>query len=343
MKPRILITGGCGFIGSNIAIALRKISKVCSLDNLSRKGSTLNEKRLSNYKIKNFRIDIKKDKLINKLPKFDIIIDCCAEVAVESSKKNLDKVFNTNLIGTFNILKKVKDDKSKIIFLSTSRVYSIKKLSSLISNNNIQSKIKLKNKMFVNENFSTLSPITFYGCTKLSSENLIKEFSNFYKIDYLINRMGVIAGPWQFGKQDQGFITFWVWRHLNRLKLNYIGYGGKGFQVRDVLHIDDLVDLILLQIKNFKNKKNEVFNVGGGYKNAINLNDLTNICNKITNNKISIGSIKKTSQYDVPIYITDYSKVKKVYNWRPKRNLKEIITDVSKWLSSNKFKISRYM
>jgi len=343
MKLKILITGGCGFIGSNLGIALKKISKVYSLDNLTRKGSLLNEKRLIDHKIKNFRIDIKNDKLIKKLPKFDIIIDCCAEVAVESSKKNLDKVFNTNLVGTYNILKKVKDDKSKFIFLSTSRVYSIKKLFDLISGNNIYSKIKLKNKMFVDENFSTNSPITFYGYTKLSSENLTKEFSNFYNIDYLINRMGVIAGPWQFGKQDQGFITFWVWRHLNKLKLNYIGYGGRGFQVRDVLHIDDLVDLILLQIKNLKKIKNETFNVGGGYKNAINLSDLTTACYKITKNKIQIGSKKNTSPYDVPIYVTNYQKVKKFYNWKPKRNLETIINDVGKWLNSNKLKIRKYM
>lgn len=343
MRYKILITGGCGFIGSNIAIALKKKFKVFSLDNLSRKGSILNEIRLKKNKIKNFRIDIKNFNSVKKLPKFDIIIDCCAEVAVEKSTKDLDKVFDTNLVGTFNILKKVKTDKAKIIFLSTSRVYSIEKLSNLISKKNINKKINIKKNMLINESFSTNSPITFYGYTKLSSENLIKEFSNFYNIDYLINRMGVIAGPWQFGKQDQGFVTFWIWKHIQKLKLKYIGYGGHGFQVRDVLHIDDLVNLIFLQITKLKKIKNDTFNVGGGYKNSINLHELTILCRKITGNITYIGKIKSTSPYDVPIYVTNNLKVEKTYNWKPKKKIKDIIFDVNNWLYINQKKIFSYM
>ena len=106
---KILITGGCGFVGSNIAIYLKKKMKkarIFSLDNLMRRGSSINRNRLNRYKIKNFNFNIEKYEKIKKLPKFDLIIDCCAEPAIEASKKNPDRVFKTNLIGTFNILKK---------------------------------------------------------------------------------------------------------------------------------------------------------------------------------------------------------------------------------------------
>ena len=132
---RILITGGCGFIGSNLAIYIKKKlnnSKIFSLDNLFRNGSQINKHRLDTFKIKNYQINIEDYKKISELPKFDLVIDCCAEPSIEASNKDPDRVINTNLIGTFNILKKCKKDKSKIIFLSTSRVYSIDSLRKLI-------------------------------------------------------------------------------------------------------------------------------------------------------------------------------------------------------------------
>jgi len=127
---KILITGGCGFVGTNIALYLNsKGFNVSSLDNLSRKGSFYNFSLLKKKKIINYKLDISNYNNIKKLPKFDLIIDCCAEASVEVSRKDLDRVFNTNLIGTLNILKKVKNDNSLIIFLSSSRVYSINELN----------------------------------------------------------------------------------------------------------------------------------------------------------------------------------------------------------------------
>ena len=246
---KILITGGCGFVRSNLAIYFKekKIgTKINSLDNLSRSGALLNLDRLKRKKIKNFKIDISNNKAVKKLPKYDLVVDCCAEAAIEASKNEIDRVFNTNLLGTFNILKKCAKDKSNIIFLSSSRVYSIKEL------------LKLKKKKFqINEKFDTSGPKSIYGFSKYSSEHLIKEFSFLYKIKHIINRLGVISGPWQFGKQEQGFVSLWIWKHINKKKLSYIGFGGKGSQTRDVIHISDVCKLIALQIK----KINSIYNL----------------------------------------------------------------------------------
>ena len=332
---KILITGGCGFVGSNLAIYFKKnkiCAKVDSLDNLSRRGALLNFNRLKKSKIKNFKIDISNYKALKILPRYDLIVDCCAEASVETSKKQIDKVFFTNLVGTFNILKKCAKDKSKLIFLSSSRVYSIKKLKNFIGK-----------KALISEKFDTIEPKSIYGFCKYSSEQLIKEFSYFYKIKYIINRLGVISGPWQFGKQDQGFVSLWIWRHMNKKKLSYTGFGGSGSQVRDVIHISDVCDLIALQIKKINKINNLILNIGGGKKNAISLKQLTKYCQKITSEKIKISSKKTTSIYDIPYYVTDNSKVKKIYKWSPKISFLHIIADVYKWMILNKKRLKKYI
>ena len=284
---KILITGGCGFVGSNIAIFLKKKLKntvISSLDNLSRTGSELNKKRLKKYKIKNYNYDIENSKKINSLQKFNLVIDCCAEPAIEASKKNPTRVFNTNLLGTFNILKKCLKDKSNIIFLSSSRVYSIKNLRNIIKMKNNKKPLKI-NKL-IDEKFETSGESSLYGFTKLASEKLIKEMFYKEKLKYLINRFGVISGPWQFGKQDQGFVTLWIARHMLKKRLSYIGFGGNGFQIRDVIHIDDVCEIIYLQLKKINKIYNKTFNIGGGKKNVLSLKDLTLLSEKLTNKTI---------------------------------------------------------
>ena len=331
---KILITGGCGFVGSNLAIYFkdnRLGTQINSLDNLSRKGSILNLDRLKKNKIKNFKIDISNNKAIESLPRYDLIIDCCAEASVETSKKDIDLVFNTNLVGTFNILKKCKKDKSNLIFLSSSRVYSIQKLR------------ELKKKILINEKFDSSGPKSIYGFCKYSSEHLIKEFSFMFKIKYIINRLGVISGPWQFGKQDQGFVSRWVWKHINKKNFYYIGFDGKGSQIRDIIHISDVCRLIKLQIKKISNINNFTTNVGGGKKNATSLKNLTKICQKITLNKVKIFSKKNTSEYDIPYYVTDNTKIQKIYKWKPKKRIFDITQDIYKWMILNKKILKKYI
>ncbi len=338
---KILITGGCGFVGSNLALFLKKKGfTVHTLDNLTRKGSKYNSNLLKKQKIKNYKINISNIKKIKSLPKYDLILDCCAEAAVEISKNDFDKVINTNLIGTINILKKSKNDKSKIIFISSSRIYPLEEMNKIIKNKNLKSKIKIS-KMF-SEKDKIIGPKTIYGLTKLCSEMLIEEFSYAYQLKYLINRCGVISGPLQFGKQDQGFVSLWIWRHLNKKKLSYIGYGGYGNQIRDVLHIDDLSELILLQIKNINKINNKLFTVGGSKTSYTSLSQLTKLCQKITGNKIKMGKVSKTSSYDIPYYLSDNTHVSNTYRWKPKRNINQVVMDTFLWLKNNKPIIKKY-
>ena len=339
---KILITGGCGFVGSNIAIYLKKKlrnAQISSLDNLVRKGSRLNKYRLKNYKINNYKFSIEKYDKFKKLPKFNLIIDCCAEPAIEASKKEPDRVFNTNLVGTFNILKKCLKDKTNIIFLSSSRVYAIDKLRNLTKSIKIIKPLKINKK--IDEKFSIESASSLYGFTKLASEKLIKEIFFGTNLKYIINRFGVIAGPWQFGKQDQGFISLWIAKHLLRKKLSYIGFGGYGHQVRDLLHVDDVCNIVHLQIQKLNKINNETFNIGGGPKNSISLKNLTKKCEILTKNKIKIKKKPTTSIFDIPYYVTDNKKIFKYYKWSPSKNINDILSDIYIWLKNNK-KIRNY-
>lgn len=342
---KILITGGCGFIGSNLAIFLKKKKyKVYSLDNLSRKGSSLNFKRLKKFKIRNYRIDITNAEKVSKLPKFDIILDCCALVEANVKKENIKNVLSINFFGTNNLLMKCVKDKSKIIFFSTSRVYSIKSIYHLILNKkNLTKKINIKNKYLINEKFDMSAPLSFYGLSKKFSEDLIKEYSYTFGIKYLINRFGVISGPWQFGKVEQGFLSLWLWKHLTKKKLFYKGFGGKGFQIRDILHIDDLCEIIYIQINKLNRINNQIFNIGGGKNNSIDLKSLTDLSQNITKNKIHIKNVKSTDISDIPIYISNNNKIIKYYKWKPTKKIKEIVTDVYKWQLKNLNTLRNFM
>ncbi len=337
---KILITGGCGFVGTNLILSLKKKFNVCSLDNLSRKGSKYNYSILKKNKIKNYNFDISIYEYFKRLPKFDIIIDCCAEAAIEKSKNNLDKVISTNLTGTINILKKAKKDKSKVIFLSSSRVYPIKLIHKKLGNINLNKQIKIVHT--INEKDDIRGAKSIYGFTKLASEMLIEEFSYAFKLKYIINRCGVISGPLQFGYQDQGFVSLWVWNHMMKKDLKYIGYGGNGNQLRDVLHIDDLCSLILKQVKYINRINNKIFTVGGSKKSSTSLLSLTKSCQKITKNNVRIKKIKKTSIYDIPYYVTNNNYVSKVYQWRPKKNISNIIEDIYFWILKNKNNLEKY-
>jgi CDP-paratose 2-epimerase len=325
----ILVTGGCGFIGVNLCLFLKKKKlNVSSLDNLIRRGSLENKKLLSQCNIKNYRIDIRDSKTLMKLKKFDFIIHCAAEPSVSVSLNSYQKVFDINLKGTLNILEKCIHDKSQIIFISSSRVYNIKQL--------FRKKITLLN-------HSTSSPKSFYGFTKLASEEVIKELSYVYKFNYIINRFGVVSGPFQFGKMNQGFVSLWVWRHISKFPLTFFGYNGAGSQIRDVLHINDLCSLIFIQIKKFKLINNKVFLCGGGSANKVNLTALTDLCEQISGNQCEKIKVQKKSDYDVPFFVASNQIVKKYYPaWKIKKSLNNIIEDLYIWQKQNYNKIKKY-
>ncbi len=148
----------------------------------------------------------------------------------------------------------------------------------------------------------------------------------------LINRCGVIAGPWQMGKVDQGFVALWVASHIWKKPLSYIGYGGHGKQIRDILHVEDLFRLVDHELHHMKELNGGVFNVGGGPENTVSLAETTTLCQRISGQKIKITGVPKTRKADIRMYVTDASKVKEMTGWQPKKNPEAIVRDVHDWI-----------
>jgi len=350
---KILITGGCGFIGSNIAIYLKKNNiknKIYCADNFYRKGSIENKKRLLKKDIAVIKCDIRNKNDLNKVPEFDLLIDCAADPSVATGYENgLRYLIDTNLIGTLNCLNLVKRNSAKIIFLSSSRIYPFDIINASkynIIDKSFSPKINilgLNKKKGINENFQTTGLKTFYGFTKFSSEELIKEYCYAYNIPYVINRCGVVAGPWQWGKIDQGFVVYWILCYLFNKKLNYIGYGGKGYQVRDVLNINDLVKLISLQTHSFKKFDNELFNIGGGQSNKISLYNLTKKTDEMFGFEKKITRIKETRYGDIPYYVTDNTKIYKKCGWEPEINVLKTVEEIFDWIKTNQILWKKYL
>ena len=170
---------------------------------------------------------------------------------------------------------------------------------------------------------------------KPSSELLIEEYRNAYGLQAIINRCGVLTGPWQMGKVDQGVFVLWMAAHYFGKPLSYIGYGGTGKQVRDLLHIDDLLNLIKYQLDHFDNLDGQVLNVGGGRENSLSLLETTQLCEQITGKSILIQPVPNEREGDVPIFITDSSQISKLTGWIPKKSPMETLEDIYKWIGEN--------
>lgn len=342
----ILITGGAGFVGSNLSIKLKKIfksSNLIALDNLMRRGSELNISRLKEAGITFIHGDIRNKEDLN-FQNIDLLVECSAEPSVLAGvNSSPEYLLNTNLIGAINCFELARRNKADVIFLSTSRVYPIKKINSL---NFIEEKSRfslIKEQKIIGasengiaENFPLDGVRSLYGATKLSAEIILQEYLENYGIKAVINRCGVITGPWQMGKVDQGVIVLWLAKHLYQSPLSYIGFNGSGKQVRDFIHIDDLFNVLLMQINDLNKYNGEIYNIGGGLKNSFSLQELTKVCQEITGNKIKINKIKSQRAGDLRTYITDYKKFKNIAGWKPAKNLETTLEEIYKWIIKNK-------
>ena len=181
---------------------------------------------------------------------------------------------------------------------------------------------------------------TLYGATKLAAELLIEEYRASQGVPAVIDRCGVIAGPWQMGKVDQGVFTHWMLAHHFGRPLSYIGFGGQGKQVRDLLHVEDLVDLVERQLLEPESWDGRTVNVGGGRECSLSLMETTEICRELTGNEVPIAPVAETREGDVPIYLSDCAKLFGLDEWRPRRSAKQVLADIHQWVEADEDRIA---
>ncbi len=342
----ILITGGAGFVGSSLAVSLKKnypAYQIFALDNLKRRGSELNLARLQKAGVQFVHGDIRSKEDFDALPPVDAVIEASAEPSVLAGLNGTpDYLINTNLLGTINCLNYALKHRAAFVFLSTSRVYPIKTIEKL---NFVEAETRFAlaeeqpvrgvSAQGIAEDFPLDGARSLYGATKLASELLIQEYNEFYGLKTVIDRCGVITGPWQMGKVDQGVMVLWVARHFYEQPLAYIGYGGTGKQTRDMLHVADLYRLVDWQLHHLDAVNGEILNAGGGVAVSASLQELTKLCQEVTGKTIPISSIPENRAADIRLYVTDNSKVTALTGWAPQIGMKQIVTEIHDWIGEN--------
>jgi CDP-paratose 2-epimerase len=345
---RILITGGAGFVGGFLARAFLRASEqnsVVLFDNLRRRGSEWNVAALVAEGATFVHGDVRNPDDLNAIEgRFDVLIEASAEASVHAGVNGSPRyVLDTNLVGALNCLELARKCCGALIFLSTSRVYSIAPLRALPLKT-MATRFDLDEQTAsipgvtfagVAEAFPSGTPRSYYGASKLAAELLCQEYGAFGELPVVINRCGVIAGPGQFGKTDQGVFTLWVARHYFGRPLKYTGFGGGGLQVRDLLHPADLAELIQLQIQSLDRVSGRTFNVGGGRRGSVSLMEFTGICRDVTGREVAMAQDDVTSPVDVPWYITDHTDVSRVLDWTPQRDPRQIAADILAWVREN--------
>jgi CDP-paratose 2-epimerase len=226
-----------------------------------------------------------------------------------------------------------------VIFLSTSRVYPVAAQERL-AYREADTRFELSDEqpvagasaLGVAEAFPLAGARTLYGASKLAAELLLAEFADTYAIRTAIDRCGVVAGPWQLGKVDQGVFTHWMLSFYFGRPLSYFGYGGTGKQVRDLLHVFDLVDLVEDQLVRPEHWDATTFNVGGGRAASLSLVETSALCREITGRDVEIGSVAETRAGDVRVYLSDCSALFEHSEWRPRRTPRDVLQDIFGWI-----------
>ncbi len=348
----LVVTGGAGFVGSSLAIALKVRHpswRIQAFDNLKRRGSELTLPRLRAHEVRFVHGDVRNRADLTELAAFDVLIDCSAEPSVLAGLNGSPSyVVDTNLIGTLNCLEIVRAQRAGLVFLSTSRVYPIAAIERLPFSESTSRFVFEPSQAVpgysargIAEAFPLHGARSLYGATKLCSELMIQEYVEAYGLSAVIDRCGVLTGPWQMGKVDQGVIMHWVASHVLQRPLRYIGYGGEGKQVRDILHIGDLIELVEAQLAELPKLRGEVFNVGGGNQCSVSLRELTTLCQAATGHKVEISSDPDTRQADLRIYISDHTKASERFGFRPRASPASIVDDIARWVTEHRALLER--
>jgi CDP-paratose 2-epimerase len=338
---RVLITGACGFVGSTIArelLASGSASRVVGIDSLARSGAETNRLALRRLGVELRHADLRVPSDLESLPAVDVVVDAAASPSVcagVDGRTSSRQLLEHNLVGTLNVLEYCKRVEAGLIFLSTSRVYSIPPLAGLrVRDADGAYEPDPAGEAFeglgaegVSEAFSTEPPLSLYGAAKLASEKVALEYGAAYGFPVCIDRCGVLAGAGQFGRPDQGIFSYWIHSWVQKRPLRYIGFGGTGLQVRDCLHPADLVPLLQQQMRSPSMGRPRVVNVSGGRRSAISLLQLSRWCReRLGEHPVAPDSRERA--FDVPWLVLDSSLVRREWDWAPRRSTGEILEEI---------------
>jgi CDP-paratose 2-epimerase len=193
----------------------------------------------------------------------------------------------------------------------------------------------------IETSFPLEGPRSLYGASKLASELLLVEYGAMFGLGFVINRLGVISGPGQMGKEEQGVFAYWIGRHLFGGDLAYRGWGGRGKQVRDVLHVDDVWELIKRQLGKWDVVNGRTYNAGGGPDGTLSLAETTAVAQSLTGRRLHIRAEPETDPLDVRVYVTNNAVITADTGWRPQRSPETVLHDIHEWMRANTSQVGK--
>ena len=330
-KRNILVTGGAGFVGSNLVAQLLRdpAAHVTIFDNLSRRGVEHNlawlHKLSSPGHLHAVAGDVRDGKAVTDAAReADEIYHLAAQVAVTTSVDDPRSDFDTNLLGTLNVLEAARKNRRRpfVFFTSTNKVYG--ELASVPVREN-GTRFVAADATF--QGAPETTPLDFhspYGCSKGAADQYVRDYARIYDLPTVVFRMSCIAGPRQFGNEDQGWVAHFLYSVLAGKPITIYG---NGLQVRDILHVSDLVDAILAARTHLSETAGEIYNVGGGLARAASVREMLTQIEQLTGIAPALG-YSEVRPGDQPLYISDTAKLTRDTGWAPQRSLSNILDDI---------------
>ncbi|WP_426092448.1 GDP-mannose 4,6-dehydratase [Flavobacterium sp. DSR3-2] len=334
---KYLITGGCGFIGSNLAAeVLKRGEELVVFDNLFRFGSAKNLEWLKNIgDFKYYPHDIRNlndMETVIKDEKPDVVFHLAGQVAMTTSISNPRLDFEINAMGTFNLLDSIRkySPNTMVLYSSSNKVYG--DFEDLTFEEN---ETRYTCKEYPN-GFDEFAPLNFhspYGCSKGTADQYLLDFNRIYGIKTVVFRHSSMYGGNQHATIDQGWVGWFIQKALeikNGNSKDQFTISGNGKQVRDVLHASDVVRLYFKAVENIEIAKGNSFNIGGGISNSLSLLELFKLLEELLKIKMAYKQLP-FRESDQLVFIANNDKAKKLLNWSPKTTTEKGIEDSIEW------------
>ena len=333
---KLLITGGAGFIGSNAALVFAQSGwNVTILDNFSRKGAEANIAWLrERASVSIVRVDIRNLPEFEKVfahTQFDVVLHLAAQVAVTTSVVNPREDFDINAAGTLNLLECLRrlQPQAQLIYASTNKVYGRMEHVGVVERNGRYEYESLAQGAGEEQALDFHSP---YGCSKGAADQYVLDYARIYGLRTTCFRQSCIYGPRQFGVEDQGWVAWFIIASV--LNKNITIYGD-GKQIRDLLHVHDLVGAYEAAIANPDKCSGQAFNIGGGPKNTLSLLELVSMLKTGLQKEIPL-TFDTWRPGDQPVFVCNVQKARQQLSWEPKIGVEEGVDGLIAWVKENK-------
>jgi CDP-paratose 2-epimerase len=334
----VLVTGGCGFLGTNMTKALlERGDNVRVLDNLSRSGTERNldylESEFGSMPLEILREDIRDaDAVERAVAGCDAVIHLAAQVAVTTSVEQPRDDFDINATGTLNVLEGARRSERRpaVLFSSTNKVYGGMEDVVVEEGERRYSYGELPHGISEQHPLDFHSP---YGCSKGAADQYVRDYARIYGLKTVVFRTSCLYGPHQFGNEDQGWVAHFV---ISAVKGEQLNIYGDGKQVRDVLYVDDAISAYTAALEQLDEASGEVFNLGGGPESSVSLLEFMDSLEKIIGKPVE-REFADWRPGDQRIYLSDVRKLERELGWQRKMGVEDGVRALLGWVTSNDY------